>query len=133
MVPPRNGAPLEIDLRREPDPALGEEFARSGLAGPFAVITAYDPVGQPRDEAANRRRNRELAERLAEAAVVVVPIDGRSPDGSHVEPGYGVALPLAEACRLALEFCQTAVFWWDGTTFWLVEAAEGGRRVRLPA
>jgi hypothetical protein len=58
-------APLEIDLRREPAPGLGEELARRRLAGPFVVITAYNPFGDPQDVAANSRRDRELAARLA--------------------------------------------------------------------
>ncbi len=132
MVRPPKTAPLEIDLRREPAPGLDKELARRGLAGPFAVITAYDPFGHPQDDDANRRRDRALAARLAEAGLVVVPIDGRSPDGSHIEPGYGVQLPPGEACALAREFGQTAIFWWDGMAFCFVEAADGGWRVILP-
>jgi hypothetical protein len=138
VVRPPGEPPFEIDLRRTPRSGLGEELARRGLAGPFAVITAYNPFGHPRDAAANSRRDRELAVRLATLgskapqSVAPIRVDGRSPDGSHVEPGYGVLLPLEEARALAREFGQTAIFWWDGEDFWIVEAVEEGRRVRLP-
>jgi hypothetical protein len=129
---PPAGPPFEIDLRSEPSPALAKELASRGLTGPFAVITAYNPVGHPVEDDANQRRDRALAERLAALGVVVIPVDGRSPDGRHVEPGYGVPLPPHEACGLAREFGQTAIFWWNGEAFWLVEARKGGRCVRLP-
>lgn len=157
MVRPTGAPPFEIDLRYDPTPGLREALAHAGLRGPFAVITAYNPTGQSPDEETNRQQNERLAERIAErtgersgersaertAARTaarppahtphLIPVDGRSPDGSHVEPGYGVELSLEEACALAREFGQTAIFWWDGTVFWLVEAKEGGECVRLPA
>lgn len=133
VVRRESGPPYEIDLRREPAPGLAAELARLGLAGPFAVITAYDPAGAPAGEVeANLRRDRELAARLERLGIHAVRVDGRSPDGSHVEPGYGVPLPLEEACALARDFGQAAIFWWDGAAFWLVEAAVGGRVERLP-
>lgn len=132
VVHPPGAPPFEIDLRQEPEPTLGEALARLGLAAPFAVITACNPFGRAKDDATNRRRTRELAERLTVARLQHVPVDGRSPDGAHIEPGFGVVLPLEEARALAREFEQTAIFWWDGAAFWLVDAWKEGARMRLP-
>lgn len=123
---------LEIDLRREPPPGLGRELARRGLTGDFAVVTACNPAGEPIDAEANLRRDAMLAGRLEELGIDLIRVDGRSPDGSHNEPGYGVPLTLDAARSLAREFRQTAIFWWDGESFWLIEAVESGRVLRLP-
>jgi hypothetical protein len=96
------------------------------------VITACNPFGRIKGGRTNRRRTRALARRLAAAHLPTVPVDGRSPDARHVEPGFGVPLPLEDARALAREFGQTAIFWWDGEAFWLVQAWGGGERVRLP-
>jgi hypothetical protein len=126
--------PFEIDLRRAPEPGLARTLAALGLAGTFAVITACNPFGQLEDDETNRERTRALAEHLARADLPAVPVAGRSPDGSHVEPGFGVKAPLEIARAIARKFRQTAIFWWDGEAVWIIEAAGEGRRgwTRLP-
>jgi hypothetical protein len=124
--------PFEVDLRREPARGLAEILAALGLAGPFAVITACNPFGQLEDDETNRKRTAALAAYLARAGLPVIPVAGRSPNGSHVEPGFGVKVPLETARAIAREFRQTAIFRWDGEAFWIVEAEGEGNAIRLP-
>lgn len=124
--------PFEVDLRREPAPGLAETLAALGLVGPFAVITACNPFGQLEDDETNRMQTAALAEYLARAGLPAVPVAGRSPDGSHIEPGFGVTAPLETARAIAREFRQTAIFWWDGEAFWIVDAWGKGDAMRLP-
>lgn len=84
------------------------------------------------DDETNRKRTAALAEYLAGADLPAVPVAGRSPDGSHVEPGFGVRAPCQTARAIAREFRQTAIFWWDGEAFWIVEGWGEGAAVRLP-
>jgi len=114
--------PFEIDLRREPDPDLASILTALGLGDSFAVITACNPFGHLTDDATNRARNEALAKRLAQAVLPAIPIAGRSPDGTHIEPGFGVRTSLETARAIAREFQQTAIFWWDGQRFWIVDA-----------
>jgi hypothetical protein len=132
VIRPEPAPAFEIDLRTLPDAGIGMLLKEVGLEAPFAVLTACNPLGRQVGSRTNRRRTRELAERLSEVAATIVAVDGRSPDGRHCEPGYGVRLSLNEAQRIAAEFRQTALFWWDGSQFWIVEATDGGRRRRLP-
>jgi hypothetical protein len=63
--------------------------------------------------------------------VPFVDVDGASPDGEYRERCVAAAMPRDEAARLAARFEQLALFWFDGTDFWLLpaEASEAPRRL----
>jgi hypothetical protein len=110
---------VRIDLRQSVTEADGAALSTIGLGQPFAVITAYNPAGKTADESANRRRTEALRQRLSDRGGLIIPTQGVSPDGGHREPGFAVVLPREEAIAIATEFDQSAIFWWDGTKFWI--------------
>lgn len=124
--------PMEIDLRTELDGRAAARLRGMGLGERWAVITAYNPRGETRDDAGNLARHEKLEEALHGTGVAFVRADGRSPDASHREIGFAVALPQPDAIALAARFGQSAIFWFDGEAFWLVPAAAATGPVRLP-
>lgn len=134
------GPRLEVDLGLEPPSDLPERLARLGLAGPFAVVTAHNPAGDPDtgaaavDGPANAARTARLLDALASRGLPApARAEGRSPDGAHREPGFAVPLSEPEALELARAFDQAGIYWWDGASFWIVPAMPGTfARRRLP-
>ena len=100
----------------------GTSTIETSFDGPFAVITAFHPLGRaiPKIEAA--RRTDELRALIALQGALSVPMDGSSPGGRHVEPGFAAALPKELAQRIARFFEQIAFFWFDGRRFWVEPA-----------
>lgn len=83
-----------------------------GLPARFGVVTAHDPGGKVRDAAANAAADAALKARLERSGLHHFRVTGRSRDGSHQEPGYGVAAGSPEAVRhLSREFGQLAFYW----------------------
>lgn len=132
-----------IDLRR---PIGGAERARLralGLNRPFAVMTAENPWGEnaedkPTDaaeEAAEQRnadRRRRLEQELRDAGVLFVWCDGVAPDGDYREHGVAALLSRERAVRMAIDYKQLAIFWFDGRDFVLVGAVARKPDRRLP-
>lgn len=113
-------AALEIDLREPAPPDAVRAFARLGLDGPFAVVTACRPaVAFAQDDHDDGADPHEaLREALARASGrTPVPADGASPDGAHVEHGWAAVLLADDAWRIAARFGQAAIFRWDGRAF----------------
>jgi hypothetical protein len=124
---------VRIDLRAPVPDEARDRLAELGLDGPFAVVTAAAPVGQPQADAFDRARQAdlELAVRT-EAHAFALRVDGVSPDGRHRERSVAVKLPRARAVALAREFGQSALFWYDGRDFWLAGALVEVDAERLP-
>lgn len=115
---------LRIDLRAPVDSEVRKGIAESGVAGPFAVITASDPGGRVLDDAENRRRASKLDEEVASLGVPACVADGVSIDGRHRERGWAVTVDLATAMLVAERHGQSALFWFDGDRFHLVPVLE---------
>jgi hypothetical protein len=125
-------AGIEVDLRRTLSPYTRSSLIAARLAGPFAVVTACNPFGRPLGSMPNQRLTA-----LLEAVVMwqhpgAQPADGRSADGSHVEPGWALCIPLEVARGLAARFFQNALFWFDGDRFHLVPVLASGPPLPLP-
>lgn len=81
--------------------------------GPVHIVTAYNPRGDPSDEAANRRSHAELAAASGAAGWSALPTVGSGPDGSMPEPGLAILdITLEEAIALGARFGQAAVYAW---------------------
>lgn len=95
-----------------------------GLPPRFGVVTAHNPDGKVMDAAANAAADAALKARLDRSGLHHFRVTGRSRDGSHQEPGYGVAAESPEAVRhLSHEFRQLAFFWVDGGEVFVVNTA----------
>jgi hypothetical protein len=123
---------LLLDLRLPLPAAVPKRFAKLRLS-PFGVLTACNPRGVKLDEAANRRLTAELASVVRERYPGSPLAHGRSPDGRHEEAGWAIAAPLGELKQLAADFRQNALFWFDGTRFFIVPVLLQGPPLPLPA
>ena len=75
------------------------------------VLTACNPRSRLLSERENAARNRRLLTELEARDLAWIVADGRAPDGSWQEPGYGVVDgDVAELLALARRFEQLAVF-----------------------
>ena len=110
---------LKVDLRQPLSDACRHLLTEFGLGSTFAVITASNPDGRPASAVKNRWRNLRMRARIASSGCRFIRADGESPDRSHVERGFAVALSRADAHALARENEQLALYWFDGARFWL--------------
>ena len=124
--------PVEIDLREIPSDSAIDALEAAGLAGPFAIITAFDPRGENLSPAENEKRKRDLDKRLRATGYRFEHVDCCSPDGSHCECSVAVLMPQEEAIDLARELEQVAIFWFDGRRFWLLGAVVETDPLMLP-
>lgn len=89
----------------------------------FGVITACNPLGQAVNASTNEALSSQLRERLQHLCVRVVPCSAGAVDGSHREASFAVVMPLRSLTDLALEFRQSAIFWFEEDRFWLMPVA----------
>ena len=128
----KTNPPVEIDLRQNPSEATVERLMRVGLGEPFAIMTAYDPQGRNLSRGENEKRKRALDERLIASGYNFVHVDCCSPDRSHCEASVAVTMPRDDALSLARELEQVAIFWFDGTRFWILGAVVDTDPLMLP-
>ena len=111
---------VEIDLRVIPSGSTLAKLDAAGFGEPFAVLTAFDPHGRDLSTVENEKRRRELDRRLTVDGYRFVHVDACSPDRSHCERSVAVVMPQEKAIDLAREMEQVAIFWFDGTRFWIL-------------
>jgi len=125
-------AGLSVDLRLPLPSAMARRFAELGLGASFGVITACNPLGDLLEPAANRRLTSVFDSVVRERYPGAPRADGGSPDGKHSEAGRAIAAPLPQLRRLAAEFLQNALFWFDGERFVIVPVLAPGPHLPLP-
>ena len=123
---------VEIDLREAPSEAAIAALKVAGLGQPFAIMTAFDPRGENLSPAENEKRKHALGARLRASNYRFVQVDACSPDQSHCECSFAVVMPQDEALDLARELEQVAIFWFDGTRFWILGALAEADPLMLP-
>jgi hypothetical protein len=123
---------VEIDLRTIPSKAAIGALKAAGLGQPFAIITAFNPRGENVSPAENEKNTRELATRLRSSSYRFAQVDACSPDRSHCECSFAVVMLQDEALDLARELEQVAIFWFDGTRFWILGALVETDPLMLP-
>lgn len=126
------GRAVRLDLRREPTEEARGALASLGLPGAFAVLTAANPHGVPLSDARNRGREARLSGRLSRLGIRHLRADGVSPDGHHRERGVAAPVSQRAALLLARRAGQSAFFWFDGASFWIVPALVREAPLRLP-
>lgn len=129
----RDGTRLvRVDLRERLSADLRDELRALFDPPAFGVVTAANPRGRELPDIENGWRSEQLNARLTGDGVKCLSADGVSPDGSHREPGFAVWGPREDVRDLAEQFEQTAFFWFDGTSFWLVATSGVPAPIRLP-
>ena len=121
-----------VDLRAPVEPALRRELGAIGLDGEFAIVTAFNPRGVDQGEEENNRRMRELEGELSKLGNRFVRVDACSPDRSHCERSVALAGDFDRAIEIAKRWKQVAIFWYDGSCFWIYGAVESMEPVKLP-
>jgi hypothetical protein len=125
-------ASLSIDLREPVPPDSCRTLAGIGLPGPFAVVTACNPLGRILEPRANQRLSAVLAGVVLAQHPGAVRADGGAPAGGHLEPGWALATSLERAGSLAARFFQNAVFWFEDGRFSIVPVLVRGPVLALP-
>lgn len=123
---------VEIDLRKIPSKRALSQLDAAGFGQPFAILTAFDPRGRDLSPAENEKRRRELDERLTAGGYRFAHVDACSPDRLHCERSVAVVMPQDQAIDLARELEQVAIFWFDGTRFWILGAIAESDPLVLP-
>jgi hypothetical protein len=115
-----------IDLRIPLPPPTRDALGALGLDGPFGILTAFNPRGEDHPPEENERRMKELEAELESAGDYFVRVDACSPDKSHCECSVALRGELDRVLDMARRFEQIAIFWWDGSRFWLKGAISPG-------
>ena len=122
---------LTLDVRARVTPEMRAGLAAHGLTGSFVVVTAQDPMGRPQSPDVNARLAAKLQDRVATLNIPFARVEACSPDRSHCEESVAVVSGRDAGVRLACEFEQLAIFWFDGDAFWIVPAKSSKHAVRL--
>ena len=122
--------PLRVDLRVPVPPETARRLRELGIGVAWGTVTAHNPGGLV-ERAVNEKREKELTAAVASLGVPFLAADGVSPDGTHREPGYLIGGDQDAVVALACEFGQSAIFWFDGETFWIVPALVGSEPIKL--
>jgi hypothetical protein len=123
---------VTVDLRMEVTPSVRKGLAALGLSGEFGVLTAFNPRGDNVSQAGNNRRMKEFEAELESAGYDFVRIDACSPDKSHCECSVALSASRDDAIGIAKRWEQIAIFWFDGSTFWIHGAITEREPVHLP-
>jgi hypothetical protein len=115
-------ATFEIDLAIPVSPAARGELAARGLDGPFGLVTPCNPRGRESSPEENEARLVQFLTELELAGTEYRRVDGFSRDRRRIEPGVALAWPQGDVLALAKAWQQSAIYWWDGTRFWVVGA-----------
>ena len=91
----------------------------------FAIITAYDPDGQPTAPERNLEADTALEAELRAAGYRLHRITGGSADGVHLEPGWGVPIGLPGAVEFGRRYRQLAIFAVRAGRLALVDCEDG--------
>ncbi len=121
-----------VDLRIPLEPAVRRGLGAMGFDGEFAVLTAFNPRGVDIGEEENSRRMREFEAELESSGDEFVRVDACSPDRSHCECSVAIKRDFERAIEMAKRWEQIAIFWFDGSGFWIYGAIESIEPVKLP-
>jgi hypothetical protein len=124
--------PLTVDLRAQVTAHQREEFIKLGLEHSFGILTAQDPRGKTQSADRNAHLAMNLQQELTAARTHYVVVDACSPDHSHCEASVAVLLSQKAMVALACRYDQLAIFWFDGTRFWIVPALANAPPLSLP-
>ena len=121
-----------VDLREPVPRPTRNALVAMGLGDPFGVLTAFNPRGIDSPDDENAERMTALEKELASSGDEFVRVDACSPDRSHCECSVAVKGTRDRSIELAKRWDQIAIFWWDGSGFWLYGAIIEIEPIKLP-
>lgn len=121
-----------VDLRIEVAKPVRDGLAAIGLDQPFGVLTAFNPRGVDTSSEENNRRMKELEAELSSTGDFFVRVDACSPDKSHCECSVALRGDRQRVISIAVRWEQIAIFWWDGSAFWIYGAITDADPIQLP-
>ncbi len=127
-----SGHSIKVDLRAPVSDAQRQLLTNLGLGSTFAIVTPYDPRGERAPAWRNLVRYIGTRAHLRRDKVSFVPAIGQSPDATHRERGFAIAISRGEAASLARELGQLALYWFDGEAFWIDGVLSPREPLRLP-
>ncbi|WP_055076404.1 DUF3293 domain-containing protein [Pseudanabaena sp. 'Roaring Creek'] len=90
---------------------VGKNAIQLPLKTPIFVITASNPLEEVLSKEKNSKRNQSLRDLLEYRKLNFVEVVGQSPDGKWSENSFAIeGMTRLEACKLAKDFSQRAVF-----------------------
>jgi hypothetical protein len=124
--------PIKVDLRMPVSDEVRHLLTNLGLGTTFAVVTPFDPRGERAPAWRNLVRYFRMRRLLPHDNLKFIPADGESPDSSHRERGFAIAMDRVDAAALARQFEQLAIYWFDGEAFWIDGTLATRAPQRLP-
>ena len=115
-------SPIEVPLSSPIDGRARAAFLAAGLPGCFGLVTSDNPFGRPSTETHNAARRLKFADALAALISNPVRVDGLSPDRQHREIGVALPWPMAQVIEVARRWEQSAIYWFDGQSMWVIGA-----------
>ncbi len=120
------GARIECEVDGRPCRLRGPSPDPLPGPAPIFVMTAYNPGGEERDQAANDADEAVLEAELRSLGLHYWPAVGSSPDASWSEPGVAVAgLDRSRACDFGNRYGQLAVYELDADHVHVVQCTDG--------
>ena len=124
--------PFRIDLRHEVLPSVLERLHGIGFGQSFGVVTAEEPMGASLAPDVNERLVARLRERVQAIDAAQVDVDACGAHGSHCERSIAIAIDIQSVVRLADDYRQLAIFWFDGRAFWIIPVRSNKAKLKLP-
>ncbi len=115
-------SPAEVDLMRPLGAKEHAVFHAAGLPGCFGLVTAENPRGRDVSPEENAARRARFDAELAARGERPVRVDGLSRDRRRAEIGVALAWPMEAVLELARRWDQSAIYWFDGGTMWVIGA-----------
>jgi hypothetical protein len=125
-------AGVMVDLRIEVAKPVRDGLAALGLNQAFGVLTAFNPRGVDTSDDENISRMKELEAELGSAGDFFIRVDACSPDKSHCECSVALRTDRERVIEIARRWEQIAVFWWDGSSFWIYGGISEADPIQLP-
>ena len=103
----------------------GQDAIPLPWAPPIHVITAYNPFEQVLSDGENQKRNSALEEILNTRNLQYESVIGKSTTGSWQEISFAIhGLSREQACELASQFEQRAIFEIDNDALYVISAKD---------
>lgn len=123
---------IRIDLRLPLSDEMRRVLTDLFPGKTFAIVTPFNPGGTRAPFWKNRWRYQRMRAGLASRTLHFTRANGESPDGTHRERGFAIAVSRGDAAMIARSYEQLALYWFDGEAFWIDDVRATRESRRLP-